>query len=107
MTRFSIILILACIFLGGCSFGGRRVPGLAPPSSAASTTSAELVEQSGLINAVAQLNTELAAIKAGRDSFAGLTYQSTLPAGLAILLAWQSYLSHKREMSRLTKGGLR
>lgn len=91
----------------GCSvFGGRRVPGLVPPS-AAGTTSAELLDQQGLVNAVADVTAEISAIRAERDSFAGLTYQSTLPAGLAMLLAWQSWLSHKREMSRLTKGGLR
>ena len=70
-----------------------------PPAAAE-----QITDMQGLINAVTQINTELAAIKAGRDSFAGLTYQSTLPAGLAVLLGWQSWLSHRRAMARYGKG---
>lgn len=114
MRLGSTIVLFLSVCTVGCSFGGRRVPGLAPPSSAASTTSADLVGQEGLVNAIAQLNTELAAIKAGRDTYTGLTFTGEMSVMLAILIAivvlcqtWESTFDRFCEFKESTRSGLK
>lgn len=67
-----------------------------PAASVESASSAsQAPQQAGAANVAAQVNAA---------GWKGIDYQSTLPAGMALLLAWQSWLSHRREMARLTLG---
>lgn len=106
-----MILILAT---AGCVLTGKR-PTQSEPSTASNP--AETVDQAALIAANAKLEAEINALKneAGRDSFAGLTYQSVYPVGVAVsqtmiqlalmLLMWTIMrMSHQRELARINKG---
>ena len=105
MKRYSVILIV--LFVLGCSIFGGRETGEVLKSSGDSPVPHALVEvtdMQGLINAYAQLRAEVNAIKAGRDSFAGVTMQSAAPWSLMPLMAWQMFLSHRRETMRIKEG---
>ena len=96
-----VTLILGCAF-----FGGREAGEVLKSSgdSPAPRAIVEVTDMQGLINAYAQLRAEVSAIKAGRDSFAGVTLQSAAPWSLMPLMAWQMFLSHRRETMRIKEG---
>ena len=98
MTRHSIIVVLLTGIAFGCS---------AFKTGPSNARFQETTVQQGLANLAAEVTAEISAVRAERDSFTGLTVQSAAPWTLMPLMAWQMLLSHRREIARLTKGGLK
>lgn len=65
-------------------------------SSDRESASSQTAQQSGQVNTAAQ-------VYAG--GWKGIEVQSVMPAGMAALLAWMSWLSHRREMTRIRQNG--
>ena len=78
--------LFAAIALTGiaCVNSGRKS---AKADTTTASNPAETVDQAALIAANAKLEAEISAIKAGRDSFAGITVQNATSVTLAALLA--------------------
>ena len=96
--------LFAAIALTGiaCVNSGRK------PAKSDTTTASnpiETVDQAALIAANAKLEAEINALKAGRDAYAGITLQSTAPFMLLPFMAFQAWLSHRREVLRIKANG--
>ena len=95
-----LVLALACCLCWGCAAGGGRVR-LGPTSQPAIATSQPAADN---VATVAPEAAQSGWVNTALQGLTGIQVQSNVSGRLLLLLAFHSYLSHRREMSRLRRG---
>ena len=90
--------LLALLAVGGCAALSKRTDTRPPPASSPSNQpvplSATQADQQGVLNAAL-----------GSIAVTGIAVTQVMPLGLIPLMAFNIWLSHRREMARLKRNG--
>ena len=106
-ARLTIFIFLP--LLVGCSLGPNTSIARTPQAPAASADVATVkTELAAFSSRIGQMETAIEAslsVQNQADEMTGINVDSAMPVGLGALLAWQSWLSHRREMVRIKQNG--